>query len=341
MVRIAGSLLLLASLLSAEVDWRFAHPGTDMLMGLNLKMLLTSPAAAPLRDMVGGMGAMNGERLKMLEDVDEIYVSVRSKYVKGRPAGEPLGVILLLGNFDNGAIMKMFEKQPKVAARFIDRHTIMLGDEESMAGAVARLKGEDGLVSPVIERAKELAAGNDFWIVGSPAPIAGLKPRGSMKKQGGMAGEIEAIFDQLRSFSLGVALRDELKLDLGVNLRTKAAADQLMSLYQRFEAEMRKTPEGEKQWTEMAQSLEVHPNGTAVRFSLHADMASFQQTMAQAAQGLMAPIPIQVAQQAPVPVAPQPVAPPAVVPQPVVPVRRTVRVYGMESGYREIPASPR
>lgn len=342
MLRMVSSFVLftsvLSSLLSAEVDWRFAHPGADMLMGFNLKSLLGSPAGAQMREALAKMGGASKERLSLLEEVDEIYISVRTKYVKGRPSGEPLGVILVRGNFDKGGVMKMFEKQAKVAARFIDRQTILIGDEESMAGAAERLKGDEGLVGPVLIRAKELAAANDFWLVGSPGPLNAMKPRGSFKKQGGMLGEMEEVFDQLRSFSLGVALRDEISMDLGINLKTKAAADQLMGLYRRLEADMQKTPEGRTRWEQMAQSLEVHPNGTAVRFSMHGGMQSFQAAMGQAAQGLLAPIPVQVASVETKPVA-APV--PVVTPRPSAPVRRTVRVYGMETGYREIPTTPR
>ena len=267
----------------------------------------------------------------MLEDIDEVYVSVRTRYVKGRPSGEPLGVILVKGNFANSAIMKLFAGQPKMAARFVDAHTILLGDEESMAEAVERMKGDDGLVSPVLTRAKELAAANDLWMVGSPAPLAGIKPRGSLKRQGGLIGDLEEVFDNLRSFSFGVALRERVRLDVGLNLRTKAAADKLMALYQRFEADMKKTPEGLKNWEQVAQSLEVHPNGTAVRITMQSEMANVQSALAKAWQGRMAPA-VQIAEQRPEVVAAMPVAASAR----VVPVRRTVRIYGMESGYREI-----
>ena len=335
MLRMAGSLLLLSAVLSAEVDWRFAHPGADILLGFNLKRLAASPAGGLFRQALGSGGSLNQERLRMLEDVEEMYISVRTKYVKGRPSGEPLGVILVVGNFENGTMTKLLAKQPQLAWRLIDRRTMLLGDEESMAAAVERLKGDDGLVGPVVGRAKELAAANDFWVVGSPVPLSGLKPRGSFKKQGGILGGIEEVFDNLRSFSLGIALRDEIKMDLGLNLRTKAAVDQLMSLYQRFESDMQKTPEGQKRWAEMAQSLEVHPNGTAVRFYMHGGMDTFQAAMAHASQSL-SPAPVQLAEHRPavVPPMPVPVAPP-------LPSRRTVRVYGMESGYREIQTTPR
>jgi len=328
MLRILSSLLLISGVLSAQVDWRFAHPSADMLMGFNLKSLVTSPAGAPLREALGGFGGMNGDRLRMLEDVEEIYVSVRSKYVKGRPSGEPMGVILLRGNFDSGDMMKLLAGQAKVVAQLVDRRTIMLGDEESMRGAALRLKGEDALESPVIGRAKELAAANDFWMVGSPAPVYAMKPRGSMKNQG-MLSEIENIFDNLRSFSMGVSFRDELSIDLGLNLRSKAAADQLMSLYRRFEGDMQKTPAGQKSWAEMAKALEIHPNGSSVRIQMRGSMENLQ---AAFKQGL--PLSV-VAEQRP----PAPVILPSPTPAPV-PVRRTVRVYGMESGYREFPASP-
>ena len=348
MLRLAGSFLLLcvalSAALSAEVDWRFAHPGADMLVGFNLRNLINSPVGVPIREALTSLGGIGRDRLGMLEEIDEVYVSIQTRYVKGHPAGDPHGVILMRGNFDNGSIMKLFEKQPKVSVRFIDRRTILLGDEDSMASAVERLKGDDGLVSPMVTRAQELATNNDIWMVGSPAPIIGLKgPRGSFKRQGGMLGDLEEVFDNLRSFSLALAFRDEIKMDLGLNMRTKAGADRLMSIYQRFQADMQKTPEGQKRWAEMSQALEVHPNGTAVRFYMHSGMANLQAALSQAtghlsAGGLMPPPPVQIAeQQRPVP-APLPL----VVPAPPAPQRRTtVRVYGMETGYREIPTTPR
>lgn len=347
MLRLAGSLLLLSvalsAPLSAEIDWRFAHPGADMLVGFNLRNLANSPMGGSFREALTSLGGIGRDRLGMLEEIDEVYVSLRTRYVKGRPSGEPLSVVLVRGNFDSGAIMKLFQKQPKLSVRFIDRRTILLGDEESMASAVERLKGDDGLVSPVVTRAQELAANNDVWMVGSPAPMNGVKPRGSFKRQGGMLGDLEEVFDNLRSFSLGLAFRDEIKLDLGLNMRTKAGADRLMSLYQRFEADMQKTPEGQKRWAEMSQALEVHPNGTAVRFYMHSGMANLQAALAQAtgnlsAGGLMPPPPVQIAEHRPAVSSPMPVV---VVAPPAPPRRTTVRVYGMETGYREIPTTPR
>ncbi len=339
MLRIVSFSLVVSSLLSAEVDWRFAHPGADMLLGLNLRRIAESPAGDMLRQSLGKTG-LDPSRRQMLETIEEVYVSVRTKYVKGRPAGEPLGVILVRGNFDQPAALKMLSQQPQLAWRLIDRRTLLLGDEESMAGAVERMKGDDGLEAPVLARAKELAEANDFWIVGSPAPLNRMKPRGSMKKQGGMLGDIEEVFDNLRSFSLGIAVRDNIALDLGLNLRTKAAADQLMALYQRLEADMQKTPEGQAQWAKLSQSLEVHPNGTAVRFAMRAPMPDVQQTLAQVWGARMAGTMLASAPVTPAPAvaAPLPVAAPAPAP---VPVRRTVRIYGQETGYREIPTTPR
>ena len=101
---------------------------------------------------------------------------------------------------------------------------------------------------------------------------------------------------------------------------------------------MQKTPESQKRWAEMAQALEVHPNGTAVRFYMHSGMANLQAALAQASHGFTPPQ-VQISEQtAPVP-ASLPVLVPVIVPGP--PRRTTVHVYGMETGFREIPTTPR
>ena len=99
---------------------------------------------------------------------------------------------------------------------------------------------------------------------------------------------------------------------------------------------MQKTPEGAKRWAEISQAMEVHPSGSAVRIQMRGTTENFQAAMTQATQGLF-PVPVRV----PIPVATQ-VAAAAPLPVPVrVQARQTVRIYGMESGYREIPTAPR
>ena len=66
MLRRAGSLLLLSvalsAALSAEVDWRFAHPGADMLVGFNLRNLINSPVGVPFREALTSLGGIGRDR---------------------------------------------------------------------------------------------------------------------------------------------------------------------------------------------------------------------------------------------------------------------------------------
>ena len=135
MLRIAGSLLLLCVALSAEVDWRFAHPGADMLVGFNLRNLASSPAGVPFREALTSMGGIGRDRLGLLEEIDEVYVSIQTRYVKGRPSGDPHGVILVRGNFDSGGVqedMNMMGK-PCLTIRFsTDRPETVMGNHGNL-----------------------------------------------------------------------------------------------------------------------------------------------------------------------------------------------------------------
>jgi hypothetical protein len=154
------TVLVSAAALMAEPDWRFAHPQADMVAGVSAAALLDSAWA----DVVGPHFRAHGlpDPVKMaeaLEEVDAIYFS----------SAKQSGLMLLTGRFDGGQTMRFLQNEAGLEARFINRATILIGEESDMEIAAARLK-DDALwksvrngdfPNPLFQRARELSRNAD------------------------------------------------------------------------------------------------------------------------------------------------------------------------------------
>ena len=336
-VSCAAMLLMGASLLTAEADWRFAHPQSEMLLGIKVKPLVNSPLGETFRQQTSTMGLAAG-RFDLLDEIDEIYISAVSKRGKNGKVTDSDGLVLLIGNFDGGKLMKVlqgpeFQKSgEKLTPRFIDRSTILLGDEDTMIAAVERLKDPTQknalFTNPLFARARELDDANHLWVVGSAAPLAGAS---------GPADGPFSFLNDLRSFSFGLGMGDQMRLDIGVNMRTRKAADELISAFQSMQEQMRKQMKDPAEWDKIADNLKLSSAGTSLRLQMAMDTAELRKSMDQvmAARSRASATEALLAKNSPAPANNTPPPPPPP------PARRTVIVYGQESGTREIPVPSR
>lgn len=390
MIRVFAACLLSCLLVSAETDYRFAFPQSELLMGVDVKWLLKSPLGAKMRSEVGtGVG-----ELKVIEEVvdqvDAIYVSVVSKApVKGAKAGAgPAGqntaqnsdlVMLVKGQFSlekltalavkNGMRQDQWGKikvltpvAPKGKSKtlkvqnaqfsslpmnvdkanpvfaLLDDKNIVVAEEAPLRVALERM--ESGLTpqaNPLFERARDLEAANDFWIVGSTNPLnlnAGGKSNGS--------DPFSQTLSQVRNFAVGIAVRRNVAVDLQLQTVSPKAATQMLDMAKGIIALAKASAKPEDPLPiDLDKALELSANGNIVRASLTMDQAEVDKLLAQGLRrsGLGegnsgSP------QSAPAPQAPpteSASAAPAPVVKPVVPQRKTVLIYGMPGGPKEVP----
>lgn len=386
MIRVLTACLASCLILSAETDYRFAFPQSELLMGVDVKWLLKSPMGAKMRSEVGA----NSGELKILEEVvdqvDAIYVSVVSKApVKGaKPAANAKNnsdlVMLVKGNFSldkltalavkNGMRQDQWGKVKVLApvapkgrpravrlqnAQFsslpmsadksmpvfalLDDKNIVVAEEAPLRVALERI--ESGLTpqaNPLFERARDLDAANDFWIVGSTAPLN--------LNAGGKTGQdpFSQTLGQVRSFAIGLAVRRNVALDLQLQAVSPKAATQMLDMAKGIIALAKASAKPEDALPfDLDQALELSANGNIVKASLTLDQAEMDKLVAMGMSrgGLVAgkskkaevaandPAVAPARAAAPVPVAP-PVA------QPVAPQRKTVMIYGLPGGPKEV-----
>jgi len=382
MIRVLTACLASCLILSAETDFRFAFPQSELLMGVDVKWLLKSPLGAKMRSEVG---VPTGE-LKMIEgivdQVDGIYVSVVSKApVKGaKPAGAAQNsdlVMLIKGNFSfdkltalavkNGMRQDQWGKvkvlvpvAPKVKQKavrvqnaqfsplpiggdktlpvfaLLDDKNIVVAEEAPLRVALERL--ESGLTpqaNPLFERAKDLEAANDFWIVGSTNPL-NLNAGGKQ----GASDPFSQTLSQVRNFAIGVAVRRNVAVDLQLQTVSPKAAAQMLDMAKGVIALAKASAKPEDPLPfDLDKALEVSSSGNIVRASLTLDQAEVDKLVAQGLKKAgIGEGKVEVASNAPgAAVAAAPVAAPPPVAKPVVPQRKTVMIYGMPGGPKEVP----
>lgn len=344
--RVILAMLLALPLSSAEKpDWRFAHPQAELMVGVNVRALLKS-SLTELMMQDEKAPKLTAEQLQVLEEIDGIYVSLVTKRTKGKPE-EADGLVMIKGNFAGGKLMPFLQKgefpgQPKggkkgakkeeLTPRFVNLTTILLGDEAVVDEAVHRLKDLDTkdqtVPNPLFTRASEMDDANDLWIVGSAGPL-----------QSEMPGGVEAMppgfewLNDIRSFALGVGVRNSFNLDLALNMRSRKGVDQLMGLYQKAQQQAAKDPKNKKQWDEFSEHMQVTASAGGVKFNLNLPEAEFQKTVNEMTAALKAaPKP----EDGPAVQTAKADLKPAMPPPPPQPVRRTVVIYGMEGGTKEV-----
>jgi hypothetical protein len=195
-----------APALSLRADWCFAHPQPDMLMALRVADLRHSatlqellaqfpePLQASARDIE--------RRLTQLGELQEAWISVR--------AGDFLVLFQGRLNLPSGFV----QLGNGTASYRISNTAVVIGRPDSVADAVERLSGSKAALSPSARRMNELGAGNDVWFTGTRALLR--------------APAVTPLANDLTGFSLGLALRDGLKLQMNLNSGTVASARRLL-----------------------------------------------------------------------------------------------------------------
>jgi hypothetical protein len=186
--------------------------------------------------------------------------------------------------------------------------------------------------NPLFERARELAWANEFWMIGNAAATAAKAEEGDLPE----------FFSGVRSFAYGLSIREKTKFDVVLNLRNKEAAETVAAQWDRFSKELGSTID-EK---ELLEGLRATTTGPAFHLVLDmkpADLAGLFPVMTEVWSDISkADRVIRAAAKTP---EPSRSAPPNLNAQtpptpPPPPARRTVMIYGLDNGPKEVQFTP-
>ena len=300
-------------------DWRFAHPGATLVGGFRIKAVLDSPlvnkliAEATAKDPSTGM--VVGLVRSAVGGVTEVRFSVRDMG-KGK---DPDVLALVTGQLDEAMVAAM--AKGKAGVHRVDANTVLLGEGQSLEDAVARLsKPATGLQVRALDRRKALG-NNDLWIAGTMPESLPVNPMLPM-------------LDSLRGLALGMSLQSDLNIEVGLDMDSAKAAEDLVSLARRAQA----------QQPGVGAALQMDVDGSTARFRM---MLPGDQVLQAAKQGMdqgagasspLAGLFGMSAGSSPLPTFKSGTPEPAAQPKSK---QGTVKIYGLEEGTREIPAQPR
>jgi len=125
------------------IDWRFADPSADALVGINYRALSTSTAG---RDLLAQLGA----NLDGLSRVDQIALSVRGNRI--------LALV-------TGAVLVTPESALKLVS--VTANTMLIGHPDAVDEALQRLARKAPL-SELLRSAEDRQSKSDFWVFASP-----------------------------------------------------------------------------------------------------------------------------------------------------------------------------
>lgn len=313
-------------------DWRFADPGAAMIGGFDVQSVLQSPLVKSALDQVTAKfgGAVPGmeQTLGTLGGVSQVYFSVSGRH-------EDADVLVLMkGNlsdamakaFIQGANMggaasgngKAGDAKPagtlKMDMRRVDVNTILYGDIALLDAALRRLSlPASATPNPLVARAKTLSDGNDFWIGGSLPDIPAIALLG-----GG-----------IRSLAVGLSLQQDFRFQLSLDMATAETAQALA-------AQARKSMEDARRQNKIDARQEIEVAGTTLRVKVSMDGDKVLKLLAdKMAEGLPTPGALVSAHPSSTP--PNRTQPARQEVQPQQP--KTVRIYGLDDGPKEIPLS--
>lgn len=295
-------------------SWRYAHPDTQFLMGVEWRRLMLSPVYSSLR-----LPPDSIPRPELLEDLDRVLIS-------SPDAGEGRFLAILSGRFQLDELRKLatagkakirvYNTVEIVAPAdgsagepwfaLVDPRTILAGDRASVLEALDRATAGPMHPPPedsIVARARELAETSDIWIVagGSIARLA--------------RDRLPTLFppSDLAAMEAAISLREGLQVRLDLQAKTEQDARALAgTLAQQWAQQVYPTA-----LTALLRHVQLGVAETTVRLELALTAAEMNQI--QSSLPLTAPRPAEKVKQI------EPDQP------------RVIRIVGLDDGPREIP----
>ena len=169
------------------IDWRFAEPFADALMGFNLERLAASPITRSLILQLGARAALSEADLQKILDglggVDQVAVSIRNNRV----------VVMLSGSATDSMLPSPDSGMKTIA---LPGGSYLVGHPDVIDWAARRVEMK-GPPTDLTRMAEQWQSSSEFWVSGSAALL------GPQARSAGLA-----------RFSLTVWIRDRLTTDL-------------------------------------------------------------------------------------------------------------------------------
>ena len=328
-------LLALATCLPAQqpapLTWELGHADATVLLGADIRSFRASQAGQSFNSQMQQMQKAGPMMFpfagfQVLGDIDKVFLSSPGNKTAGSKENPPF-LLVLEGTFPEDHL-RLFRSGPIHLYRAIkiygpskstnpslaipDEHTILVGDEKSIRDAIDRHGRKIGAPSPLLERAAALAAKNDMWLIARDS-ISNLQPAGVAVNP--MAAEVEGV-------EAGISARDGFVLELSIDTKTEAAARQLAQLLSSQVETALATKLDREQSAILMRSFRISSEGNrmALNFSLSKD--ELEQRMREMQSS------------------PRAFTSPSPAPAPKSNTPRTVKIYGLDEGVREIPLQP-
>jgi hypothetical protein len=305
----------------ASDPWSFTHPEAALLAGIEWRRIAGSAAGRAIEEQLVASGAAS--LAELLAGTERLLISVAPR-ARGETGDLARVVIVVEGSPKSGRLLdvlsrrlpqrvrhlgvEILEEPGGVAVAFASPRTLLVGEVASVRAALDQASGAGGRKRRLWQRARELAAAGDVWLV-ADAPAKQL------------AAEVQAPIplDGIEGLELLASFRDEL--EIGIHLQAISAqrageiAGMLEALIPLAEANSVATGRSAEPW----EGLRINVEGDHVGLALRLKPDQLAAAIARGAPVLGAgPQSAEVARGEP-------------------PGRRNVRIYGLEEGVREVP----
>jgi hypothetical protein len=319
----------------APLTWELGHANATVLLGADIRSFRASQVGQSFNSQMqqvqqAGPMMFPFTGFQVLSDIDKVFLSSPGNKTAGSKENPPFLLVLEgtfpedhLRLFRSGAVhlyrtIKIYgpSKVTNPSLAIPDAHTILVGDEKSIRDAIDRHGRKTEAPSLLLERAAALASKNDIWLIARDS-ISNLQPAGVPVSP--MAAEVEGV-------EAGVSARDGFVLELSIDTKTEAAARQLAQLLTTQMETALATKLDREQSAILMRSLRINSEGNrmALNFSLSKEeLEQRMREMQTAPRAFTSPGPG-----------------PAPAPAPKSSTPRSVKIYGLDEGVREIPLKP-
>jgi hypothetical protein len=185
-----------------KIDWHFADPFADALIGMDFNGITASPIA---RNLIVQLGAKQGlaeadvrKIFDGLSGVDQVALSVRN----GR------AVVMITGHVTDSALPT---PEPGLKAVPVTGGSMLIGHADAVDQALQRIAMKSS-PTDLMRMAEAWQASSEFWATGSP----------------GLVGP-QAVSAGVRRFSLAVSMRNRLTSDLAFEFNRPPTAATLQT----------------------------------------------------------------------------------------------------------------
>jgi cell division septation protein DedD len=317
---------------SLPSNWSFAHPDATALIGIDVRILRESAAGQSFGSEFekSGLGMVHFPGMELLKEVDQVFLSSPGAKAVRKNENPPF-LIAVTGHFAAEHLRQVLHgphkiyrgvniytsgegaKATNLAA--LDERTILAGDPVSLRGAIDRRSQRAAAPNALRERAAALAAANDFWLIATLSPEDFKAANAQFAP---MASEINGL-------ETGISVHDGFNLEMNLATRSPETAVMLSEL---VSTQVRQATAGKldnQQAAEFLRALRIDSEGDRMRVKLALTKEEMERQIKT----------IQTARAAAT--APKPQPKPKVEDN----APKTIKIFGLDDGVREIPLSPK